>query len=219
MDIIDGFTVEIRRFTSLHHYSSINSQKLSKDIIHLLEMITEILSFLQIFSMRNNQPLSFFNILETLPECHQKSYISEIFCAFKSKLQIICAATYSLYLHFTLHCFFLTLIIVIRNGKTVRKHGPYCSYFHLKYMGWPYRWYIRTVKYGDIREELFSEMILVTSCCYGLGAMASETVLKIARDEKVYRKCSTCVIICWIAKIYLSITNCEKRLVPRTPST
>ena len=56
------------------------------------------------------------------------------------------------------------------------------------------------MKYGDIREELFSEMILVTilvtSCCYGLGAMASETVQKIAIDEKVYRKCSTCVIIC-----------------------
>ena len=141
-----------------------------------------------------------------------------------------CTVSSSLYLHFTLHCFFLTLLTFYialflphsnrsHKKRKDRKHGLYCSYFHLKYMGWPYRWYIRTVKYGDIREELFSEMILVTSCCYGLGAMASETVLKIARDEKVYRKCSTCVIICWIAKIYLSITNCEKRLVPRTPST
>ena len=70
--------------------------------------------------------------------------------------------------------------------------------------------------YGDFREELLSEndfaTVLATSCCYGLGAMASEAVQKIATDQKQYRKCSSCVIICWIAKIYLSITNCEKKV-------
>ena len=42
-------------------------------------------------------------------------------------------------------------IIVIRNGKIVWKHGPYCWYFrlNLKYFGWPYRAYIRTAKNGD----------------------------------------------------------------------
>ena len=73
---------------------------------------------------------------------------------------------------------------------------------------------------GNFREELLSEKdfetVLATSCCYGLGVMASEAVQKIATDRKEYRKCSSCVIICWIAKIYLSVTNCEKRLIPRT---
>ena len=44
---------------------------------------------------------------------------------------------------------------------------------------------------GDFREELLSEKVfetvLATSCCYGLGAMASEAVQK---------KCSSYVIIC-----------------------
>ena len=36
--------------------------------------------------------------------------------------------------------------MVIRNGKIVWKHGPYCWYFHLglKHPGWPYREYIKT---------------------------------------------------------------------------
>ena len=51
---------------------------------------------------------------------------------------------------------------------------------------------------GDFREELLSEKdfetVLATSCYYGLGAMASEAVQKIATDQKEYRKCSSCVI-------------------------
>ena len=53
---------------------------------------------------------------------------------------------------------------------------------------------------GNFREELLSEKdfetVLATSCCYGLGVMASEAVQKIATDRKEYRKCSSCVIIC-----------------------
>ena len=53
---------------------------------------------------------------------------------------------------------------------------------------------------GDFREELLSEKdfetVLATSCCYGLGAMGSEAVQKIAIDQKEYCKCSSCVIIC-----------------------
>ena len=44
-------------------------------------------------------------------------------------------------------------------------------------------------------------------CCYNHGAKASEAVQKIATDQKVYRKCPSCVIICWIAKIYQSINK------------
>ena len=53
---------------------------------------------------------------------------------------------------------------------------------------------------GDFGEELLSEKdfetVLATSCCYGLGAMASEAVQKIATDQKEYRKWSSFVIIC-----------------------
>ena len=48
---------------------------------------------------------------------------------------------------------------------------------------------------------------------------ASKAIQKIATDQKDYHKCSFCVIICCIAKIYLSVNNSEKRLVTRTPPT
>ena len=118
--------------------------------------------------------------------------------------------------------------IVIRNGKMVWKHGPHCWCFHLnfKYLGWQYRAYIKTAKIGDFCEELLSEndieAALVTFCCYNHGAKASEAVQKIATDQKEHRKCSSCVIICWIAKIYLAInqsSNSEKWLVARIHPT
>ena len=40
------------------------------------------------------------------------------------------------------------------------------------------------------------EAVLATFCRYDHGAKASETVQKIATDQKEYRKCSSCVIIC-----------------------
>ena len=79
-------------------------------------------------------------------------------------------------------------IIVIRNGKIVWKHGPYCWYFHLnlKHLGWPYRAYIEIAKNGNFCEELSSEndfeAVLTTSCCFGHVAKASEAVQKIATD-------------------------------------
>ena len=45
---------------------------LTKYLFHWLELITEILSFLQIFSVKK-QPFSFFNNSETLPEYQQKN--------------------------------------------------------------------------------------------------------------------------------------------------
>ena len=98
-------------------------------------------------------------------------------------------------------------IIVITNGKIVWKHRPYCWYFRLnqKHLGLPYRAYIKTARNGSFCEELLSEndfeVALTTFCCYDHGANASETVQKIATDQKEYHKCSSCVIICWIAKI------------------
>ena len=107
----------------------------------------------------------------------------------------------------------LPIITVIRNRKTVWKHGPYCWYFrlNLKYLGWSYRAYIKAAKNGDFCEELLSEndfeAVLATFYCSDHGAKASEAVQKIATDQKEYHKCSSCVIICLIAKIYLSINK------------
>ena len=61
--------------------------------------------------------------------------------------------------------------------------------------------------------------LLVTFCCYDHGTKASEEVQKFAIDQKKYRKCSLCVIICRIAKTYLSINNSEKWLVTGIPPT
>ena len=106
-------------------------------------------------------------------------------------------------------CITIHLIIVVRNGKIVWKRGPCCWYFrlNLKYLGWPYRAYIKISQNGDFLEELLRvnefEAVLATFCCYDHGAKASEAVQKIAADKKEYRKCFSCVIICWIVKIYL----------------
>ena len=57
---------------ALHESESLFSTK-SKNtyIFHWLELITKVLSFLEVFSVRK-KPLGFFNILETLPEYQPK---------------------------------------------------------------------------------------------------------------------------------------------------
>ena len=109
--------------------------------------------------------------------------------------------------------------IVIANQKIVWKSGGNCWYFrlNLKYLGWPNKAHIKTAKNGGFCEELisenYSEAVLATFCCYHHSANAFEVVQKIATDQKEYYKCSSCVIIWWIAKTYLSINNSEKRPV------
>ena len=79
----------------------------------------------------------------------------------------------------------------------------------------PHRAYYKTVKSGDFCEELLSEndieTVLSTFCCHGHGAKASEAVQKIATDQEEYRKCSSYVVICWIAKIYLAINQSSNK--------
>ena len=48
---------------------------------------------------------------------------------------------------------------------------------------------------GGLVSENDFKTVLVTFCCSEHGAKASETAQKIATDQKVYRKCSSCVII------------------------
>ena len=113
---------------------------------------------------------------------------------------------------------------VIGNGKIVWKYMPYCWYFclNLKYLESPYRAYIKTTKNGSFCEALLNEKyfeaLLDIFCCYNHGDNTSEAVQKIDTDQKAYHKCSLCVIICWIAKMYLSINNSEKRLVREPPT-
>ena len=57
-----------------------------------------------------------------------------------------------------------------------------------------------------VRNCLVKILILASFCCYDYGANASEAVLEIATDQKVYHKCSLYVIVCWIAKIHQPIT-------------
>ena len=90
--------------------------------------------------------------------------------------------------------------IVIRNGKIVWKHGSHCYLrLNLKCLGWPYREYLETAKwwlYEELLNENDCEAVLATLCCYDYGAYASEAVHKIAADQKDYRKCPSCVIVC-----------------------
>ena len=80
---------------------------------------------------------------------------------------------------------------------------------NLKYLGWPYKTYIKKAKKGSIFEELLNEnnieTVIATFCCYDYGAKGFEVVQKIATDQKNYRKCFLRVIVWWIAKIYQSI--------------
>ena len=63
------------------------------------------------------------------------------------------------------------------------------------------------------REKFFSEndfeAVLPTFCCYDYSANASKAIEKITIDQKDYRRCPLCVIVCCIAKAYI-INNSKK---------
>ena len=103
----------------------------------------------------------------------------------------------------TVKCIFhVNVIIIIRNGKLIWKHGPYCRFLrlNLKYLGWSDREYIKRSNNGHFCEYLLSEnnfdAVLATFCCYDYGANTTETVHKFATGQKDYCKCSLCVIVC-----------------------
>ena len=110
------------------------------------------------------------------------------------------------------------MIIVIRNRKVVWKHGSYLLIFLLECQisGVTYREYIKTAKSDNLPEELLSEndieVVLTTLCCYEYAANASEALQEISTDQKDYHKCSSSIKVCYIAKIYQSITV-KKRLI------
>ena len=70
---------------------------------------------------------------------------------------------------------------------------------NLKCLGWPCRAYIKTAKMATFARNCSVKMTLrlsTTFFCYDHGAKISEEVQKIAKDQKEYRRCSLCVIIC-----------------------
>ena len=69
-----------------------------------------------------------------------------------------------------------------------------------------YKEYIKTAKNEELLCQNDFEAVLAALCCYGYGANISEGVQKVAADRKCYQKCSLCVTVCWIGKIYQSIT-------------
>ena len=75
----------------------------------------------------------------------------------------------------------------------------------------------------DFCDELLSEndfeTVLATFCCYDHGSKDFEAVQKITTDQKEYRKSSLCVIICWIAKTYLSMNKLWKKVGSETTPT
>ena len=119
---------------------------------------------------------------------------------------------------------FIFLIVII-NGKIVWKHGPCCWYFrlNLEYLGWLYKSIHQNSKKWQllwgIAQWKWLWGCLATFCCYDHDAKASQAVQKISTDQKEYHKCSLYVMICWIAKIYLSINVSEKWLFTRIPPT
>ena len=53
-----------------------------------------------------------------------------------------------------------------------------------------------TEEFEEFLSENTFETGLVTFCCYDYVTKASEAIQKIATDQKEYRKCCLCVIIC-----------------------
>ena len=94
-------------------FLQLTQKVLTKDIFHWLELIPEILSFLQIFSVRKTTtPL--FQYFRNSTRISTKNQICGIIWAFKSKLQIIHVAIYiALFLPDSNNCFFICLYIPV----------------------------------------------------------------------------------------------------------
>ena len=111
-------------------FLQVTQKILTKNLFHWLEVITEILSFQQIFNVRKKNH-SLFWIFQKSEKNWQKNYIPGIFWAFKSKLQIILAANYiALFLPDT------TVFICIIPYIHICSYYflIFCFYFHLLFL-------------------------------------------------------------------------------------
>ena len=106
--------------------------------------------------------------------------------------------------------------IVIRNGKIVCKHEPYCWYFHLnlKYLRWPYRKYIKTkwwVLWGIASWKLlcgcFSHFLLLWLWCQRFWGSSEDRY----RSKRLSQMLFVCYILLNTQNI--PINGSEKSLV------
>ena len=76
---------------------------------------------------------------------------------------------------------------------------------NLKFLGWPYRIYIKTERMAaccenfPYEDDFAAHLAIFRSYCY--STKASEAAENIATVEKDYRKYSFCIIV-WIARAY-----------------
>ena len=92
--------------------------------------------------------------------------------------------------------------IIIRNGKIVWKHGPYCWYFcsNLKYPGSQYKEHMKTTKMMDFVRNCLIKMTLKLFCLHSFVMTMVPTFLRQFRRslqiEKIINgKCSSCVTV------------------------
>ena len=101
------------------NFLQITQKIITKDIFHWLELITEILSFLQIFSVRKTTTQLFEYFRNSARISAKRNYFG-IFWALKSKLQIIHAASsIVLFLPDSNHCFFICVVPYIPIVSTI----------------------------------------------------------------------------------------------------
>ena len=88
-------------------FLQVTQKILTKDIFHWLELITEILSFLQTFSVRKITTRFFKYFQKSARKSTKKAIFMAYFGPLNTKLQIILAATYIPLLPDTNNCFFM----------------------------------------------------------------------------------------------------------------
>ena len=103
--------------------------------------------------------------------------------------------------------FNLLLILISKNVNPCLETRADCWYF-----AWIWNIYCgrteNTSKQHKIVTFVRNWSVKMTSIMWPLSvvmAMVVKAVHKIATDLKGYHKCSLCVIVCWIVKIYQSI--------------
>ena len=115
-------------------FLQVTQKVLTKNLFHWLEVITEILSFQQIFNVRKKKNIQFFEFSKNLKKIDKKT----IFLGYFGPLK----ANYRLFLQLiTLHYFFLTLLFFICIIPYIHICSYYflilCFYFHLLFLNLP----------------------------------------------------------------------------------
>ena len=104
-----------------------------------------------------------------------------------------------------------TRVVILIFSLELEIFGVAVQSIHQNSEKWRLWWGIAQRKW---LRGCFSHFLLLWPWCQGFWSSP-----EYRHRSKEYRKCSLCVIICWIAKMYLSINNSEKWLVTGIPLT